>query len=790
MSSTISPSITQSVAAASSSAAAKTLSAGPNLKVVGIILAIASGTLIGSSFVFKKKGLLRSQAGGELGEGVAYLKSPLWWTGMTMMILGELCNFAGTPSFNSPIAFGLILPPFIAAYAFVEAIVVTPLGALSVVICAILSSFFLNEKLSFFGWLGCTLCILGSVIIALNGPQEQTVGEITQFQKLFLAPGFLVWIGLLITAALIIVFYFAPRYGKKSMLWYIFVCSMIGGISVSVTTGLGAAIVQTAMGDNQFKHWFMYFLFGFVAITLLVEVYYLNVALALFNTAMVTPTYYVIFTFFSMVTTIVLFKGLHTSVTGLLTLIIGFLVICIGITILQMSKVDPEKLKKLDRRSTILLQAAREKTEAMDEKGVIGYEDPGIDTLRGSFGTVGSIIRARTMRRMSQSQGSNGNHLRMRPPGAAAPYDPTVSWLSQPGLPSHPTDGLRRHQLYDAPMPRDDASSIRAPSVISQQGPSNLVPKKPTIIKFDNQELVHSYSRPGQPQSPATHEHRQAIHGSMIVHDGYPPLPPLPASSSTSRDSAAVSEGNLLEIDEENKPTRPTASQSASASNIPLLPPPINSRSPSSEPIIQQTVVVPSHLKDSVGVHSAPPTMYRGFAKPPPGLSALSGGPAGSLNLQQQNQSPKRKDSRDIFDTEGLSTAGTRGTLLSFPSVTDSAVSEWDQEELKKLGAASSKASGSGSARSSLAAPEKKEKEKSRERSKSRERVKTPKKYPKGLGDDDKEESERLWVKGPGSLEEDDGNLLSSVDSSPELPSGSIRLVTKSSGGTGSGGKI
>lgn len=35
------------------------------------------------------------------------------------------------------------------------------------------------------------------------------------------------------------------------MLWYILVCSMIGGISVSVTTGLGSAIVTTAMGDNQ-----------------------------------------------------------------------------------------------------------------------------------------------------------------------------------------------------------------------------------------------------------------------------------------------------------------------------------------------------------------------------------------------------------------------------------------------------------------------------------------------------------------------------------------------------------
>lgn len=38
------------------------------------------------------------------------------------------------------------------------------------------------------------------------------------------------------------------------MLWYIFVCSMIGGISVSVTSGLGAAIVTTAYGDSQVRH--------------------------------------------------------------------------------------------------------------------------------------------------------------------------------------------------------------------------------------------------------------------------------------------------------------------------------------------------------------------------------------------------------------------------------------------------------------------------------------------------------------------------------------------------------
>jgi uncharacterized membrane protein len=42
--------------------------------------------------------------------------------------------------------------------SFTAAVLVTPLGALSVVICAILSHFILEEKLTFFGWIGCFLC--------------------------------------------------------------------------------------------------------------------------------------------------------------------------------------------------------------------------------------------------------------------------------------------------------------------------------------------------------------------------------------------------------------------------------------------------------------------------------------------------------------------------------------------------------------------------------------------------------------------------------------------------------
>ncbi|GKV16595.1 hypothetical protein SLEP1_g27217 [Rubroshorea leprosula] len=85
-----------------------------NLK--GIILALMSSGFIGASFIIKKKGLRRAAAISGVRAGVggyAYLLEPLWWLGMITMIVGEVANFV--------------------AYAFAPAVLVTPLGALSII---------------------------------------------------------------------------------------------------------------------------------------------------------------------------------------------------------------------------------------------------------------------------------------------------------------------------------------------------------------------------------------------------------------------------------------------------------------------------------------------------------------------------------------------------------------------------------------------------------------------------------------------------------------------------------
>lgn len=121
---------------------------------------------------------------------------------------------------------------------------------------------------------------------------------------------------------------------------------------------------------------------------------------------MVVPVYFCCFTTATLVTSFVLYQGLKAPAVQLITMVLGFLIICLGITLLQLSKVDPTKLKGLGRRTTILMQANREVAETHDEKEeVTQFEDPGMDALRGGFGAVGSIIRARSVsRRMDLSQ--------------------------------------------------------------------------------------------------------------------------------------------------------------------------------------------------------------------------------------------------------------------------------------------------------------------------------------------------------------------------------------------------
>ncbi|KAK3358255.1 magnesium transporter NIPA-domain-containing protein [Lasiosphaeria ovina] len=410
----------------------------PVYKAIGISLAIGSGLFIGTSFVLKKVGLIRANEkyNEVAGEGYGYLKNLYWWMGMSLMILGEGLNFV--------------------AYAFTDAILVTPLGALSVVITAVLSAIFLKERLSMVGKVACFLCIVGSIVIVMNAPQESSVANIQQMQHFVIAPGFLSYTGVVLLGSAFTAFWVGPRYGKKNMLVYISICSWVGGLSVVATQGLGSAIIAQASGTPQFNQWFLYVLLVFVICTLLTEIVFLNKALNLFNAALVTPTYYVYFTSTTIITSAILFQGFKGTATSIATVVGGFLTICSGVVLLQLSKSAKDVpdaalfAGDLDQIQTI---AEQEQPET----------EPKADAIRGAAAIVRRLSSARQKMEMDELK-------RLHEEKVKESLEP----VSENGAaPEFEWDGLRRRRTMQG--------SLRARSMTSPSPFLSPMPQHPPL---------------------------------------------------------------------------------------------------------------------------------------------------------------------------------------------------------------------------------------------------------------------------------------------------------------------
>lgn len=290
---------------------------------IGLGLAISSSGFIGASFIIKKKALIRLQRCGALrasSGGFGYLKQWIWWAGLLSMGIGEAANFA--------------------AYAFAPASLVTPLGALSVLISAILASKYLNEKLNLIGKIGCLLCVLGSTIIVLHSPKEEEITTLSELLDKVKDPGYIIYTLVVIICSLLIIFHFGPAYGQRNIMVYICLCSSVGSLTVMSCKGLGLALKETITGrNNEFSNWLTWILLFSVILCICIQMNYLNRSLDLFETAIVTPIYYVFFTTLVIIASAILFREWKDmSTEDILGSFCGFLTVIIAIFLLNAFK--------------------------------------------------------------------------------------------------------------------------------------------------------------------------------------------------------------------------------------------------------------------------------------------------------------------------------------------------------------------------------------------------------------------------------------------------------------------
>lgn len=233
---------------------------------------------------------------------------------------------------------------------------------------AVSSSYFLNERLNIHGKVGCLLSILGSTVMVIHAPQEEEVASLSVMAEKLRDPGrsspflerghslslktfgwihhcrtfpsgFIVFAVCVLGSSLLLIFAVAPRFGQKNVLVYILICSVVGSLSVSCVKGLGIGIKELFAGSAVLKDPLFWSLVICLVICVSVQINYLNKALDIFNTSIVTPIYYVFFTTSVMACSAILFKEWQNmSVDGIVGTISGFFTIILGIFLLHAFK--------------------------------------------------------------------------------------------------------------------------------------------------------------------------------------------------------------------------------------------------------------------------------------------------------------------------------------------------------------------------------------------------------------------------------------------------------------------
>ena len=140
--------------------------------------------------------------------------------------------------------------------------------------------------------------------------------------------------------AVALIFHFGPQYGHKTPAVYVTITGTMGSLTVMSCKGLGIALKQTMTeGPNQLVNPFTWFILCSMVTCIVVQLNYMNKALDMFNTAVVTLLLYFCFTSCVILASGILFKEWSKlSPTDVVGNVCGFSVVLCGIYLVQFYK--------------------------------------------------------------------------------------------------------------------------------------------------------------------------------------------------------------------------------------------------------------------------------------------------------------------------------------------------------------------------------------------------------------------------------------------------------------------
>ncbi|KZF19097.1 DUF803-domain-containing protein, partial [Xylona heveae TC161] len=230
----------------------------------------------------------------------SYLKSPYWWAGIILMVVGEAGNFL--------------------AYGFAPASIVSPLGVVALISNCIIAPCMLKERFRKRDFWGVLIAIGGAVTVVLSAKQEeQKLGPGDVWQAITRWE-FETYLG--ITVALISVLMWASgRYGDRTILIDLGLVGLFGGYTALSTKGVASLLSYTFWHIITFP--VTYLLVAILISTALLQIRYLNRALQRFDSTQVIPTQFVLFTLSVIIGSSILYRDFESATPSRISKFVG-----------------------------------------------------------------------------------------------------------------------------------------------------------------------------------------------------------------------------------------------------------------------------------------------------------------------------------------------------------------------------------------------------------------------------------------------------------------------------------
>ncbi|KAI8378206.1 magnesium transporter NIPA-domain-containing protein [Choanephora cucurbitarum] len=310
------------------------------------------------------------------GGDTEYLKSKLWWLGISLMILGEVGNFV--------------------AYGFAPASTIAPLGTTTLVANVILAPLMLKEVFRKRDLIGVILAVTGAAMVVFSSNSEETalspeliMEALTQLQSI---------VYFILTAiAIVVLTILSPMYGSSSIMIDLGLVAIYGGYTVLSTKSVASLLSLTFLRCLR-NYPVSYVLIFVLVVTAVLQIKYLNRALQRFDSTEVIPTQFVFFTVSAIIGSAVLYHDFDgMTLEQLSRFMSGCAVEFLGVYLITSKREKtPQPSPALSIRADSGTAVSFSDDEALDRVDLLPSEQPSNHRMRPKRTTTADIISNRS----------------------------------------------------------------------------------------------------------------------------------------------------------------------------------------------------------------------------------------------------------------------------------------------------------------------------------------------------------------------------------------------------------